>query len=281
VTRPRFRKQDRINGLFLSLLIALACASLATLRHFCLSSNTPYGVIVGNGLIMTCVMMRLDMLQHESCHFLLFSSKKINNAIGDWICSIPQFSELSSYRAFHFDHHRFLGDMDKDPEVPFYHAQRFYYRRFKKREFMLQVFLDITGFHFLEFNLKVLKSMIMDHEYNALFKIVMFHGILLSTLGLKTYWLGWILPMMTLKFACSKIQGLSEHFPYNRPTFQSGRILKVNGFITFLIFPMNAAYHLVHHLKPNIPWFELPMFARRLKTWDKLSNVSIKNFIRN
>lgn len=53
---------------------------------------------------------------HEACHFTAFSSRRLNLFAG-WVAALAQPMSPALMRAFHYEHHRFTHQLDRDPEL--------------------------------------------------------------------------------------------------------------------------------------------------------------------
>ena len=267
MTRKLRYRVDFLNGMLLSGLALTSISGLALLDRSIRASDSVFGAIFANMLIQTFVQMRLDQLQHEAAHYKLTSSRELNDFLGHFACSIPMLSSLKSYRSFHFAHHRYLGNFSLDPEVRYYGMQHYYYHAMSRARFASNVFLDLIGFHFVQFFCRSLIDDIKDNGYATITKIICCHLIFAIFVGFEIYALGWLLPMMTLKFALSKIQGYSEHIIYQRPTAATGHTVAVCGLVRFWLFPLNSHLHVVHHLVPHVPWVLLPERNQHYSRW--------------
>jgi fatty acid desaturase len=58
----------------------------------------------------------LAVLLHEASHRSLFSSKKVNDWAGNWLCGYPVWSDLYPYRPYHLQHHAHTGEKS-DPDL--------------------------------------------------------------------------------------------------------------------------------------------------------------------
>jgi fatty acid desaturase len=81
------------------------------------------------------------------------------------------------------------------------------------------------------------------------------------------------MPMMTIKFAASKLQAYSEHVLYQKPILQKGHTIAATAAVRFFLFPLNSHLHVVHHLEPATPWFLLPKRSQRYSSWDRINGV--------
>ena len=65
-------------------------------------------------------LLELDQA-HEAAHRLLFSRRRLNDAIGRWVLGYPTFQPFGTYRRSHFAHHR--DEMGPDePDLALYHG---------------------------------------------------------------------------------------------------------------------------------------------------------------
>lgn len=53
---------------------------------------------------------------HEACHFTAFASRRLNLLAG-WIAALAQPMTPALMRAFHYEHHRFTHQLERDPEL--------------------------------------------------------------------------------------------------------------------------------------------------------------------
>jgi fatty acid desaturase len=279
MNRRRSRKLDILNGAIVMVLAAVSAVSLFTLHKSLISQELLVCALLANTLIQSGVQMRLELLQHEAVHNKLFHKKFFNHFIGEFFCSLPLLSSLDGYRRFHYEHHKFLGNLALDPEVKYYHQQKYRYVPLSPRQLIRNTVFDLSGFHFLQFHAASLLDDARSGNLWPNIRVATWHmGFLLIT-GLKLYFLGWLLPMATVKFCLSKLQGLSEHIIYQRPSHQFGHTVAVGPITKFILFPLNANLHLIHHLEPNLPWFSLPSRLSRYDTWHKIDGVFHKNGI--
>ena len=56
------------------------------------------------------------VLMHEASHRSLFSSRAVNDFVGQWLCAYPVWSDLEAYRPYHLQHHAKTGT-GEDPDL--------------------------------------------------------------------------------------------------------------------------------------------------------------------
>ena len=112
---------------------------------------------LGPGLISILIYLYIGIafnstlnLMHEACHSHVFTSKRPNQILGQWILGPLFFSDFESYKLRHWDHHKFLG---KDGETKFTY------------------FIDIKGSNFLIFIIKGMLMIELIYKIKNLFKV--------------------------------------------------------------------------------------------------------------
>src|SRR5207302_8885147 len=71
-------------------------------------------VWIGAFLVAGRNFARLSILAHEAAHRLLFTNRRLNDAVGRWLLAYPAFLPLDVYRRGHLAHH---GD-EMGPDEP-------------------------------------------------------------------------------------------------------------------------------------------------------------------
>ena len=46
---------------------------------------------------------------HEAGHNTLFTDRRLNQWVGQWLCALPTLNDLNAYATGHLDHHRLAG----------------------------------------------------------------------------------------------------------------------------------------------------------------------------
>jgi fatty acid desaturase len=191
---------------------------------------------------------------------------------------------LDSYRKFHFEHHRFLLDPLKDPEVEAYRQQSYEFKPMNWQHLLKNSILDLTGWHWIQFRwhglirAEAFRPGSIAERWGLTLATILI--MLIYTAGLMSaFGRYWILPQMTLLFFLGKVQGYGEHGPRGGTIEQSTYIHKQFLFVRCIIWPLNADCHCIHHRNPKIPWYRLRTNALEYGAEDSHSKNSLDGLI--
>jgi fatty acid desaturase len=248
-------KHDLLNGGVLFLIWSAVILILSTAQR-----NDSYFIQACFIFATAILQLHLDALQHEACHRMLFRNRMLNDSLGQLLCYLPLFSEIKSYRSFHFEHHRYLGDLEKDPEVPYYRSQGYDYQPMSGARLLKLCVLDFSGYHFAQYFISSLVDECRSRFRTAIIELLKIGAAqltIISIFGLQTYLLFWLLPLVTIRFALLKWQAYSEHIIYTDIHNDKFHTIKTNILTRLLVFPLGAQFHMVHHVRPNVVWYQL------------------------
>ena len=208
----------------------------------------------------------LATILHESSHKTLTQDKKLNYALG-LFSGFFIFQKYSEYYKSHvIDHHKYLGDHKKDPDYV-YHISMGLYDENVTIWTMVSQF--INPFWILRNSHKSLYYLFKNRFCSNPDKwTLMFLGlwILLLSVFYYTSSLGyfvifWFVPFMSSFQVVNWFCELSEHYPKvksNTLDLKMSRNRLCSKFESFFFGMHNENYHLVHHLNPGIPFWNLP-----------------------
>ena len=60
-------------------------------------------------LVLPGRQLALSVLMHEAGHNTLFTDRRLNQWVGQWLCALPTLNDLNAYATGHLDHHRLAG----------------------------------------------------------------------------------------------------------------------------------------------------------------------------
>lgn len=209
-------------------------------------------------VLIACLQYRLfEGVLHNACHYTLFKTKWMNNAVAP-LAAWTGIAGLEDYRRHHLEHHREVGS-ERD------YTQSLYFEEYglpldgkmtfrQKLRFWLLAPLSLRPF------LSYLKDKITDfsdrEEVVLQFLWLIFLIIAWQGNFIFEVFLYWLIPLF---FGFSAILYWSEIYDHYRPSAGIARshIGIISNFIA-----LNDGFHAIHHRHPGIPWFQLPRYYR-------------------
>ncbi|MCO5142224.1 MAG: fatty acid desaturase [Oligoflexia bacterium] len=220
----------------------------------------------------------LAILGHEAVHFRISKNRTLNEWIGRIFCFFPVTITVSTYRDFHFPHHKSPNGII-DPEIPIRKAMG----KNWVAPFSITRGIRLWTLSFIGFSLREL----------AIFSFMLPSGSKKEKILLTTYWsvigycayrfqaasyLGlWFYAIATTYFSKLRVQAWYEH---SLDTEYANRYQLPNTFYR-LIFPHNIWVHYEHHKYPTVPFYHL----ENVRTLDENEKIytfkEMNNKIRN
>ena len=208
------------------------------------------------------IQHRLGILAHEGSHHLAFGKNSLNDFATRLFTLYPLNMNLSGYREFHWNHHRFVGT-DKDPEK--IHTKNPYLAQwnlpFRPALVILQCLLDLVGGGVPHLAMAgYLTRTEQKREYVAMFSLS------LLTIGIF-YWLGlvfvpilWYISLGTTFWLFFRLRMWTEHITRveEDPTIRFAIPWWLFP-IKWAILPYNTWMHWEHHKHPQKPFYLLPL----------------------
>ena len=223
-------------------------------------------------VVIGCRQLGLGILMHDAARGLLFSSSRLNELFGQWLCAWPVASNLNAYRPYHLKHHRFTqqaNDPDLGLSTPFPITRKSLYRKFLR---------DITGrtawsrrrlqwrdaWGSGELALPDRLKRLAERLGGPLFV----NAILGAGLGAAgsggLYPVLCLLPLFTWYQLISRIRNIAEHavVPDNDDPLRNTRTTLLDPLTRLFVAPYWVNYHLEHHLFLFVPCYRLPAAHR-------------------
>ena len=261
--------QAGLTRISIHVLLIVACGILVWLAQ----DNwwiVPAWILYGNVLVF------LFSPLHECIHRTAFRTRNLNN----WVATIAGFVILlpaNYFRYFHFEHHRYTNDPDRDPELLTDKPQsKFQY---------LWAMTGLTSYWLPQIRLLVLHSFgkieakFIPESAHRLIKIeARAHLVLYAVLAAISIYFEsdfiivfWIVPiligMIGLRMFLLAEHGsceLSPNMLVNTRTTLTRPLMK--------LISWNMPFHCEHHLYPSVPFHNLPQLHEHVK--DRLGRVS-------
>ena len=208
----------------------------------------------------------LGVLSHDGAHFTLFSNRKVNDWVCEWILSRPFTSgTIYGYRKYHLMHHANTQQED-DPDL---HLSKPF--PISKASFRRKVWRDLsgqTGYKQYgamfkgafqgETRLQAFKNGWRRFGPNIVINLVFLLGFTLVGKW-YLYFLLWWLPAMTWNRYITRLRNIGEHaaVPDDNDRLRNTRTIRASWWERAFIAPYGVNYHLEHHLIVNCPYYKL------------------------
>ncbi len=201
----------------------------------------------------------LAILMHEGVHRILFRDRGFNRWVA-FVCGLPAALSVTAYRVGHLPHHRYeRGARDPDELENATHNPRALAALFC----LMFVGGEVFGFYRVGPTAALRaapgerRDIAVEYAIIAAAMVVAFSAVPLATL-LQL----WIFPALFAR-QLTNVRTLAEHvLTGHGDRFTATRTVISNRFVSF--FMCNLNYHLVHHLYPAVPWYNLPALHRLL-----------------
>ena len=230
-------------------------------------------------------MNALFVLVHESWHYNLFRSRRVNEWIGGALGSYPIVAPYFQDRTSHWNHHRYVGTL-RDPN-----SWAWDFPDGDRRVFLRELLRIGSGVAFAERILRlvlrrpapppppdrpprpVLEGDMAKREIKRLALVhVVILGLFTVTIGWPWYFLLWLLPAVTLYPAVALVRELLEHRRGALIVYETGPLER------FLFGCFNFHLHAFHHAHASAPWFVLPEL-RAIATRKQPGIVFLRSYV--
>jgi len=203
-------------------------------------------------LLIGFAIAYLQLFMHEAAHYGIARDRKTNDRIANWLICWQVGTDISSYRATHWEHHRSLGT-SRDTEVSYWNSLTIRY-----------VGAMLTGIQaarvFLTRDQAATRS--SGAKLWPLLRGVATHGLIVGSLVAVGWWsaaTAWIVGMGIFFPFFATLRPLLEHRPV-APTNSTAAITRIFGSDIFSCTFGGAGFnrHLLHHLEPQVSYTRLP-----------------------
>ncbi len=205
----------------------------------------------------------LFMIVHETAHKTAFRSRALNLAVGH-LSSFAIGLPYEYYCLFHWDHHRYTQDPNRDPEllvgqIPASDTQlAIAYSGLRQVAFRVRLMLRhaLTGNATAPWIPEAKRHIVVNEARLHLSGYVV---LLLASIALQTtllLWV-WVVPVIVGQlFLRPYLYAEHTGCERTRSAFQNTRTTYTGMFVKW--FAWNMPYHVEHHAYPSIPFHALP-----------------------
>lgn len=248
----------------------LAHAALLGLGAVAIAWSRESWWLPGALLLQGVFLVALFAAMHECVHASAFRTRWLNDAVA-WLAGLGILFDATYYRHFHFAHHRYAQDPQRDPELltapaprtrldywwragalPYWRARLANLVDFSRGRFDRAPFIPPTAR--AEITASVRRTL-------AVLAALLVMSVALGTTALIWYWL---LPL-ALGLPLLRLYLLTEHTGCSEDDdgLTNTRTTLSRWPVRFLMW--NLPYHAEHHLYPSIPFHRLPDTHRWLR----------------
>jgi fatty acid desaturase len=228
----------------------------------------PLTVIVAI-VVLGTRQLGLAVVMHETAHRTLFSNRRWNDAIGQWLGAFPIWADCETYRPYHLQHHSKTGT-DQDPDIGL--TRPFPITRASMRRKLLRDLTGRTGIKFAKGSFKRTFGC-WSKDSNARRAVI---GVLVTNLtlfallalaGHPGLYLLWAAAWLTTNTLVTRLRSIAEHaLTEETPDpLRNTRTTLTRWWERFLIAPNRVNYHLEHHLLMTVPHYNLPKMHALLR----------------
>lgn len=211
------------------------------------------------------------VLVHECGHGTLFSTRRLNELVGDWLVAPLTFNNMRAYMRGHLKHHRLAGTR-QDPDLPNYQDYPITRERLKRK-----LWRDLSGQTGWRQTRGLLASLRHFNAQTPETRTVLARGLLanllllgaLTAAGHPWLYLIWWVALLTTNRLVSRIRQVAEHAAvpdlYDPDPRRNTRTILANWVERLVLCPLGVNYHLEHHLLASVPIYNLPKLHRLLE----------------
>jgi len=275
--------------------LAIAWSWLVIIACFAALAMYPHPLVfVAAVIILGGRQLALAVLMHESAHGTLFRTRRLD-AIADWLCARPVWSDVVRYRKHHLQHHGHTGT-ERDPDLGLALAEPM-----TRGSLARKIARDLLGASGLR---RIAALLLIDaelltydvgggprrnrmrspaHHLRALARNIwrpaLANAAMLAALalaGCAWVYVAWLVAYVTTFSLFLRIRALAEHACTARgdDSLRNTRTTRAGVLARATVAPLHVNYHLEHHLLPTVPWFRLPALARVLEARGAIPDTS-------
>jgi fatty acid desaturase len=230
--------------------------------------------IVPAAMIIGARQLGLAILMHDAAHGALHPNPKVNDFVGEWLCS----GGLVRYRNYHLQHHKYAQQAE-DPDLGL--SAPFPITRPSLKRKMVR---DLTGRTWLKERFGVAFARLEAREAGEpvlpilageawrLRRWIIVNGLAITAFSAAGYpwaWFAlWLLPRATWFQLVTRFRNIAEHalVAKNEPDpLRHARTTRANLIERALVAPYYVNYHCEHHMFMHVPCWRLPKTHRLLK----------------
>lgn len=238
-------------------------------------------------LVIGARQRALATIMHDAAHSRAAKWKWLNSLLGKQLTGYPIFQSFTAYKKSHvMKHHAFLGNESKDPDYVFYKEIGLFSIKSKKQFFMQHVLGTISLINSPQYIYYLLKNRLgsFREDRKDLAEFLVFWSAICALvvyLNVEIYFLlYWIVPYFTAFQVIGRFIEIAEHYPMvgnEVDVLKATRNRFSHPLEAFFLSIHQENFHLVHHLRPGIPFWNMTK-AHRIMMEDDDYCLANRNF---
>jgi len=215
-------------------------------------------------VVMAAFQHRLSGLGHEASHYALFKNRLANELVSDLCCMFPLMAMTQRFRITHLNHHQFLGDGERDPDVGRLHfdGDRYPFPMPKATFWYRYVVMSLWPPALMKYLFGQAKNANVSsgfREPRCVYRFRVgrcmrgaFWLPMLAMVHLTGSWpiffLFWVTPLLTFYAFFMQLREIAHHSNAPHGEFAHSRNFHCNPLFNWCVFPYGQDYHLTHHV---------------------------------
>jgi fatty acid desaturase len=211
----------------------------------------------------------LENLTHEASHFNFYrDSKKLNDAFADWLCAYWVLISVEMFREPHLRHHRYFGAEADPDKTRFSRLNLDKMPRQSPRKLalylpdVLPTYIRDYWKQFSDKKGQLLRSLITHAALVTLTSCTLYENFWM--LWLIYFWVPFVFFLPVHRFFAEA----EEHRYLNAKSEFGSTFSNVGWFQRWFLHPHGDAFHLLHHMLPQVPHWKMAYGHRILSVLD-------------
>lgn len=212
--------------------------------------------------VIAARQLGLGILVHDCAHNALFTDRRTNEVVGQWLAGTPINLSAQDYRTYHLAHHRHAGTPD-DPDLGFVASYPITAQALRRK-----LMRDVTG----RTGWRDLVQSLTRFTIAKQWPWVAFHIGLFTVLALAGGWWAYGLWWVAQIFAypvIARLRQIGEHGVVPDRGDADPRMNTATTMVSWwerlLVAPNHVNYHVEHHVAAGVPPYRLARMHRLLK----------------
>jgi fatty acid desaturase len=203
----------------------------------------------------------LNILGHEAAHRLLFSDRRLNDAVGRWLLAYPSFQAFHGYRRAHMAHHR--DEMGpEEPDLALYSGYPIppdsWRRKLRRDALGVSAYKNFRGL--------ARGVRLGNREARQILAVQVLLLAVSLAVGQPLAYVVWVASWATLWKVSNRLRSIAEHGGMVRSADRrvTTHVVRQSRLARFCMVPYNTGWHLAHHVDMGVPWRNLPRLHAEL-----------------